>query len=156
MRTIIGSVESGKRRWLAEGFMGLSLAATATATALMVINLPAGSGQPVLGNLAPILLGLVYPAVGAIVICRQPRNAVGWLLSALGLSVALTVVASEYAIRGLLRAPGSLPAAALAAWLQSWQLGWWFAAAVALLLLVFPNGRLPSQRELLCYIRLEA
>lgn len=137
---------SGKRRWLAWGLMGLSVAATATAAALMVINLPAGSGQPVLGNLAPILIGLVYPAVGAIVISRQPRNAVGWLLSALGLSVALTVLASEYAIRGLVRAPGSLPAGALAAWLQSWPLGWWFAAAVALLLLVFPNGRLTSQR----------
>ena len=146
VRTIIGSVESRTLRSLAWVLVGVSLAATLAAGLLMVINLPAGSGQVVTGDVAPLLVGLVYPLVGVTVVSRQPRNAVGWLLSAVGLSVALTQLAGEYAIRGLVTAPGSLPAAASVAWLQAWSSGWWFAFGVPLLLLVFPTGRLPSRR----------
>lgn len=146
MRTIIGSVESRTLRWLAWGLVGLSLAAVLVAIVFLILNLPFGSGQVVTGDVAPILVGLVYPVVGAIVISRQPQNAVGWLLSALGLSAALAQLAGEYAIRGLVSAPGSLPAAASVAWLQAWWPGWWFALGVPLLILVFPTGRLPSRR----------
>ena len=42
---------------------------------------------------------------------RRPRHPVGWLLLALGLSVAAAGVADGYARYGLLARPGALPAA---------------------------------------------
>jgi len=50
-----------------------------------------------------------------------------------------------YILRGLLAAPGSLPSIALLAWVRNFVLT--FAIApIPLLLLLFPNGRLPSHR----------
>jgi len=146
VRTIIGSVEGRIQRRLAWALAALSLVALLAAGVLTVINFPVGSGRFVISELTPLLVGLIYPAVGALVLSRQPRSAVGWLLCALGLSVALTALADGYAIRGLISEPGSLPAAAMVAWLQSWSPGWWFTLGVPLLFLVFPDGRLPSRR----------
>src|SRR5215207_10021295 len=48
---------------------------------------------------------VVFPAVGALVASRQPRNAIGWLLIAIGLVGALTAFSAAYTTYGLLAYP---------------------------------------------------
>ena len=84
--------------------------------------------------------------VGAVIVARRDRNAVGWLLLFTGVWDAARSFSAEYAIAGLW-APGSLPGPDWAAWLSNWMLGVIFPAGTFLfLLLVFPNGHLLSRR----------
>ena len=84
--------------------------------------------------------------VGAVIVARRARNAVGWLLLFTGVWGAVRSFTAEYAIAGL-RAPGSLPGPEWAAWLSSWMLGVIFPAGTFLfVLLVFPTGHLLSRR----------
>ena len=84
--------------------------------------------------------------VGAVIVARRDRNAVGWLLLGTGIWDAVRSFSAEYAIAGL-RTPGSLPGPQWAAWLSNWMLGVIFPAGTFLfVLLVFPNGHLLSRR----------
>jgi MFS family permease len=83
--------------------------------------------------------------VGAVIAARR-RNRIGWLFLAFGLDAALLTFANPYYVRGTVIAPGSLPpAAAILGSLGSvlWPSTYLF---LGLLLLVFPDGRLPSPR----------
>jgi hypothetical protein len=83
--------------------------------------------------------------VGAIIASRRPENPIGWILCALGLNAAVEHAASQYAIYVLLANRGSLPGGEASAWLSSW---FWVPGIglLVFLLLLFPNGRLPSAR----------
>jgi hypothetical protein len=85
-------------------------------------------------------------AVGGLVAYRRPRNPIGWFFLASAACFALQSFALQYAIYGLQTDPGSLPAAAVMAWVQTWI----WAPGVMLLLsflpLYFPDGRLISPR----------
>jgi hypothetical protein len=85
-----------------------------------------------------------YATVGAVIAARQ-RNRIGWLFLAFGLAAALLVFADSYFIRGAIVTPGSPPAARVMGWIGSvlWPSGFLF---LCLLLLLFPDGRLPSPR----------
>jgi hypothetical protein len=61
------------------------------------------------------------------------------------LGFAIEAFCTQYAARGLVLAPGSLPAARWAAWLTGWLLVV-AATPIPLLFLLFPNGRLLSRR----------
>src|ERR1022692_4702328 len=74
----------------------------------------------------------------------RPANAVGWLLIATSV-LGVNALANQYAVAGLIVAPGKLPAAGLAAWIATW--GWTPELVVPVLLpLLFPDGTLPSPR----------
>lgn len=95
-------------------------------------------------ELAAVLISFCYSFVGALIAARQSENWVGWLLLGFGGLCAVGLFSEQYAVYGLLTNPGALPAA-------EWIAGpsfWVWAPAVALLflfvLLLFPNGRLPS------------
>jgi signal transduction histidine kinase len=93
-----------------------------------------------------VVTAALCPVVGALVVARQPRNPVGWLLIAVGLFEAGAVLAGPWATVALDVERGALPAGQLAAWLGDWL---WIPAhglLVTFLLLVFPDGRLPSRR----------
>jgi hypothetical protein len=85
-----------------------------------------------------------YATVGAVIAARS-RNRIGWLFLAFGLIAALAVVVGPYATRGVILTPGALPAPELVGQLGSvaWPASYLF---LGLLLLVFPDGRLPSPR----------
>jgi hypothetical protein len=86
-----------------------------------------------------------YATVGAVIAARS-RNRIGWLFLAFGLDAALLTFAIPYYLRGTVIAPGSLPpAAAILGSLGSvlWPSSYLF---LGLLLLLFPDGRLPSPR----------
>jgi hypothetical protein len=93
-----------------------------------------------------ILLGPVAATVGAIVATRVPGNPVGWLLVVTGLLAGIQAAAEQYAVAGILAAPGSLPRPEIAAWLAGWTWLPGVACLAAFLPLVFPTGHLRSRR----------
>ncbi len=88
---------------------------------------------------------IVYSGTGRLVASRVPGNAIGWLLGLIGLSLAVTLLTEQYALRGLAVAAGSLPAARVAGWISEVAFIFTFAPMFFLVLL-FPDGRLPSRR----------
>ena len=92
-----------------------------------------------------LVIGLPFGAVGAILAARRPRNPLGWVVLAMGLSAVVEELAQEYAIYAVLTKHGALPFGEVAAWVPSWIfiLG---IGGVPVLLLLFPSGHLPSAR----------
>ena len=89
---------------------------------------------------------LAFSVVGALIARRRPENAVGWILCVVGLCFALAGFAGEYSTYALITEPGALPGGDLMAWLGVWI---WPPAIILVfvfLLLLFPDGRLPSRR----------
>jgi hypothetical protein len=78
-------------------------------------------------------------------VSRLPGNAIGWLLGLVGLSLAVTMLTEQYALYGLATAPGSVPAARLAGWFSG-TLALLTVELLFFLVLLFPDGRLPSRR----------
>jgi hypothetical protein len=109
------------------------------ATVLMVANRPASHDGWLQALLVP-----GFATVGAVVAARR-GNTIGWLFLGVALVAATGALCVEYALRARVTAPGSLPAGELAAWAAGWVFTLNFPA-VGLLLLVFPDGRLPSAR----------
>jgi hypothetical protein len=77
--------------------------------------------------------------VGLLIVSRRPGNVIGWIYALVAFALAAGEVAGSYASRSL---PGAAWAALLPdlMWLVATPLG------VALLLLLFPTGRLPGRR----------
>ena len=128
--------------WSLAGFTVLVLMA-----ALVLAGLDAsrmGTARVVFYGIAALAV-VAYAGAGRLIASRVPGNAVGWLLCLVGLSVAGALLTEQYALYGLATAPGSVPAARLAGWFS----GTLAALTIALLffvVLLFPDGRLPSRR----------
>jgi len=84
-------------------------------------------------------------AVGAFLIHRRPRNAVGWLVMAIGISYLLTTARPGIDIDGIVTGTAPWPDF-MWQWLGSWagSVGFVCYAAVAF---VFPSGRLVQDRR---------
>jgi hypothetical protein len=91
-----------------------------------------------------VFMQLSLCAVGAAVAWRQPRNPIGWLLSAGGLAAGVEFLAAGYMTYGLL-SEGGLPWADVVSWFWSWG-----ATLVGLcvlpVLFIFPDGHLRSRQ----------
>jgi signal transduction histidine kinase len=83
--------------------------------------------------------------LGAMLVRTRPRHAVGWALSAFGLVWLIDAFAGEWAAYGALIAPGA-PGVGLADWFYS-RFGGWLVPLLSLVGVVFPDGRLPSDRR---------
>ena len=88
---------------------------------------------------------VAYTGAGRLISSRMPGNAIGWLLSLVGLSVAIAAFTEQYALYGLVTAPGSVPAARVAGALAAGTASLTIALLLPLILL-FPDSRLPSRR----------
>jgi hypothetical protein len=86
-----------------------------------------------------------YAPVGALIASRRPANPVGWLLCLNAIALSVGYFSAQYAIYTLLAQPGSLPAGEALAWIASWILPVIIGIQV-FSFLVFPTGRLPSDR----------
>jgi hypothetical protein len=97
------------------------------------------------GALVGGALFLAFPLVGALIASKRPKNAVGWLCLAIGLLWSLSGVLDYYSYYGA-ATPGSVPFPVAMASISDWI----WVPAVGLLgtyvLLLFPDGRLPSRR----------
>jgi signal transduction histidine kinase len=85
-------------------------------------------------------------AMGAVLIGKRPRNAVGWVLSGAALLLGLAPAGDNYAAWVMTTRGEPDALAVLGAWVQAWYwlLLLWLVFAV--LPLIFPDGRLPSRR----------
>jgi len=91
-----------------------------------------------------LLLSLACSSVGVLVASHSPRNPVGLIFCVMGSSYGawrLSVACADYAL--LVRSGG--PVGEVAAWISAWL---WFSvvASGALLVLLYPDGGLPSPR----------
>jgi hypothetical protein len=87
-----------------------------------------------------------FPVSGLLVLRRQPRNSVGWLLLAVGGIWGIGAVGDTYATYGLTIEPGSLPLAAAGATVSNAIWAPALGVMATFLLLHFPDGRLPDPR----------
>jgi hypothetical protein len=91
------------------------------------------------------VLSLAFPTVGALVASRRPENPIGWIFCGAGLLYGVQAFASGYAHYASLRHTGSLPGGELMAWISGWIGIPVLPLAGALLVLLFPNGKLLSR-----------
>jgi len=101
------------------------------------------SGSELHTSFGPVLT-LTFALVGALIALRQPRNPIGWICSAVGLFSGLNSLGSGYRLAGAMGL--LLPASQFVYWLDLWA---WIPATLlplTFLLLLFPDGRLPSAR----------
>jgi hypothetical protein len=73
-----------------------------------------------------------------------PENPIGWILLGIPFLIYLGLLLAEYAVRGLIITPGSLPLALAAGWISKWSMVP-AIGLVLLLLLVFPSGRIEGR-----------
>ncbi len=109
----------------------------------------AGSGDGVplgLPSAVTDLLLVTVPVVGAVIVSRHPRHAIGWLLLATALLIALGNLGGPL-LRYQLETPGEPSAVATAyLWVSSWSFGPTVILTLVLVPLLFPDGRPPSRR----------
>jgi signal transduction histidine kinase len=125
--------------------LGVVFATLATILVIIALLLGVQNNFSVL-YLTFILSEPVGALVGGLIIARQPRNPVGWLISVHAFSFILGEFSRQYAIYGIQTMPGSLPAPHLVGWLVYWIWAPGIACGFALLPLYFPNGRLLTTR----------
>jgi hypothetical protein len=136
--------------WLAWSLAGLTLAMFVATIPLWFLargaDLPSSWRADVsVGGLVGGALFLAFPLVGAQIASKRPKNAVGWLCLAVGLMWTLIGMLDYYSYYGA-ATPGSVPFPVEAAGISDWI---WVPAMGLLgtyVLLLFPDGRLPSRR----------
>jgi hypothetical protein len=131
-------VRTRRLGWLAWSLWGLTMALEVAAIWLWLGNRSLGGGY-----FAPQdFLVPGFATVGALIAARR-ANTVGWLFVGLGLLAASHAVSMAYAERDTLIDPASLPAGSLVGLLVGWL--WPLNYLLfGLVLLLFPDGRLPS------------
>jgi hypothetical protein len=144
-------VSTRRVSWLAWSLAGLSVAVFVPLVVLYVLARSAQSpGNWVtvgtVSGMVSFLPFLAFPLVGALVASRRPRNPIGWICLADGLLWMLLSMTDSYSIYGVAK-PGSVPFPIAIGTLGN---QWLWVPTVGLLgiylLLLFPDGRLPSRR----------
>ena len=86
------------------------------------------------------------PLLGGLIASHRPRNPYGWLWCGLGLGAALWMFARTYYIFAMTVGAGSLLTRNLVLFVGAW-VGWVvMVTLVPCVLLLFPDGKLPSRR----------
>jgi hypothetical protein len=143
--------EGRPRRWLAALPWALwTLTILGLAATIWLDRLLTRAGLPELamisgGNATTLVAAVSAATVGAVVAARRPRNRVGWLLAAIGLSISFAGVHFTYTRYGLVARPGSLPAADWLAGLSNATV-FVYLSLTGFVLLLTPTGSLPSPR----------
>jgi hypothetical protein len=136
--------------WLAWSLAALSVALFLASIPLYVLaqsaQVPSSWGVNLtLVSLLGEVLFLAFAVVGTLIASRRPRNPIGWILLTDGLLWMLSNLFDYYSIYGVAR-PGSVPFPVVVAGINNWL---WVPAVGLLgtyLLLLFPDGKLPSRR----------
>jgi MFS family permease len=143
---------AGRRWWpagLAWGMWALTMLGLGATTWLDLLL--RRDGHPELtqvvgsGDATTVVAAVVAATVGALVASRRPGHRGGWLLVALGVSIAVSAFSFAYTRYGLVARPGALPAAI---WLAGIANGgvFLYLSCTGFILLLSPTGTLPSPR----------
>ncbi|MBA3691675.1 MAG: hypothetical protein H0W82_09740 [Actinobacteria bacterium] len=128
----------------------LSRAITAVTVVALISAIVSTIGNPTtkaadIPFVVTFALGMIgMSAVGAVIATRAPHNSIGWLFQVAAGALSLAIVAQEYALRAATHLP-DLPAGPYVAALNP-GLFPYSVAAIATILLLFPQGRLLSRR----------
>jgi hypothetical protein len=88
---------------------------------------------------------LSFSTVGALIATRRPQNTVGWIMLVAGFTLAAMLLTGGYVDFSLAQ-QGRVPGTRWVAWVASWVWVPGIVPALTFLLLLFPDGRLPSRR----------
>jgi hypothetical protein len=145
VRRVEGPMSPRAAARLAWCLAGLCLAGTVAGLVLTGLN--GAFDREFIGPFASVAGALIaFPAVGALVAARQPRNPVGWQLLAVGGLLTLGLPSDAYAHYTLATAPGSLPGGLVVAFVGGFAFAPTSWILLTLLPLYFPTGRLLSPR----------
>ncbi len=143
-------------RRVAWGLVALAIALLLGQT--IVVWAAGGTTEEALRQLGGVglVFSVCFPILGALVIGRSGNHAVGWLMSFIGVTIAIHSLAAAWSEVAFITVPGSLPAGDFASWVTVWLWipGWFFATT--LLPVLFPDGRLTRRRRLLARIDVAA
>ncbi len=150
---VIGGMSARAASWLAWSLAGLSVAMYVATIALYVLARAAQEGPPnslgAIRTLTDLLISvpfLAFPVVGALIVSRRPHNPIGWICLVAGLLWMLIILSEDYSTYGLAR-PGSVP---FPVTINALLFAWLWVPTVGLigtyLILLFPDGKLPSKR----------
>jgi hypothetical protein len=89
---------------------------------------------------------MVFVTVGALIVSRRPRNVIGWLCCAIGVTVSFSGFGSSAAARSIAADPDRIPAGLVLYLLGAASFLLPLLGLLPLLVLLFPTGRLPSPR----------
>ena len=135
-------------RWVAGCIAAGSIALMAAALVLDYVDrdlLPASMTGWTFGSVSGQVVNLAVPVLGFVLASRRSANPIGWLFLTAGVVLALEAFGTQYGLRALVAAPGSLPAGRALAWLSNW-LGMFSLVLLAFVFLLFPTGHLRSRR----------
>jgi hypothetical protein len=122
-----------------------SLWAAATVMAALGIVMTVIADAPL--NMVDVwALALITATIGALMVARVPRNPVSWILLGVGLLGGLRALATGSADLVLLAGYGARGVGEASVWLSFWLFWPTILVPVTFVLLLFPDGRLPSPR----------
>jgi signal transduction histidine kinase len=125
----------------------LALALAAISVAMAVFTIVATETMGILSRVFPpsLLLGASMALVGGLIASRRPRQAMGWVLLFIGSTQALVEFAGAYSELAYTGGVG-VPAPGFFGWINTWMWMPGLGTLVTFLLLLFPDGHLPSPR----------
>ena len=146
-RAHLADAAHGRRLLLARILAGFTVAAVAIGLTFALLDAairPAGAGDDPLGDIGFVLAFAMFPVIGYVLASRRPENSIGWLMLGMGVFFGVTAIASE--VGSYLIHSGRQDAGLV---LVAFDQPSWIPIVVlpvTFLLLLFPDGHLPSSR----------